>query len=258
MAPGLLQSGAVHQLARAAWKLNMPALSRFLVRWLMDEPNHRDDVRASAFLGWLLKRGLKGYEDVPIRFRTDISRVDWIRDLMPGLIDINCVSKRFYEKNRYLRDDPVRFGKRLWNYASTNHPRETNVSMRAWCWRAWLAGADGIVPWNAVRGPEAWNRAEPLTVFYAGAKFGRREPFESLRLKAYRRGQQDVEYLVLLAGRPGWDREAVSRAVAGSLDLSAEDRLAHEDDAGASRLLKAKDADFDALRARVARALRGE
>jgi hypothetical protein len=226
--------------------------------WLMDEPNHRDDVRASAFLGWLLKRGLKGYEDVPIRFRTDISRVDWIRDLMPGLIDINCVSKRFYEKNRYLRDDPVRFGKRLWNYASTNHPRETNVSMRAWCWRAWLAGADGIVPWNAVRGPEAWNRAEPLTVFYAGAKFGRREPFESLRLKAYRRGQQDVEYLVLLAGRPGWDREAVSRAVAGSLDLSAEDKQTHEDDAGVSRPLKAKDADFDALRARVARALAGE
>jgi hypothetical protein len=214
-------------------------------------------VRAASLLGHLLKRGLKGFEDVPIRLRTDISRVDWIRDLMPGLIDINCISKRFYEKNRYLRNDPVRFGKRFWNYASTNHPRETNVSMRAWCWRAWLAGADGIVPWNAVRGPDAWNRAEPLTVFYAGSKFDRKEPYESLRLKAYRRGQQDVEYMVLLAARKGWDREAVSRAVAASLDLSAEDKLKYEDDAGAVQFLKAKDADFEVLRLRVARALMG-
>jgi hypothetical protein len=225
--------------------------------WLMDEPNHRDDVRAASFLGYLLKRGLEGYGDVPIRFRTDISRVDWIRDMMAGLIDINCISKRFYEKNRYLREDPIRFGKRFWNYASTNHPRETNVSMRAWCWRAWLAGADGIVPWNAVRGPEAWNRAEPLTVFYAGSKFGRAEPYESLRLKAYRRGEQDVEYMALLAAKTGWDREAVSRAVAGSLDLTAEDKLKYEEDAGAVRFLKVKDADFNMLRLRVARALAG-
>ena len=39
MDPALLQSGAVHQLARAAWKLGIPGLSRFLVRWLMETPN---------------------------------------------------------------------------------------------------------------------------------------------------------------------------------------------------------------------------
>ena len=52
-------------------------------------------------------------------------------------------------------DNRNRFGKDYWNYASTNNPRETNVAMRAWCWRAWVAGADGIVPWNTVRGMEA-------------------------------------------------------------------------------------------------------
>lgn len=223
--------------------------------WLLDEPNHRDDVRAIAFLADLVKRGLKDHPGVPILLRTDISRVEWIRDLLAGQIDLNCVSSRFYQKNRMLRTDPVRFGARFWNYASTNHPRETNVSMRAWCWRAWLAGADGIVPWNAVRGPDAWNRAEPLTVFYAGSRFGRTEPFESMRLKAYRRGQQDVEYMMLLAAAKGWDREAVSRAVRASLDLSAEDKLAYEDDAGTVRFLKARDNDFDVLRLRVARAL---
>jgi hypothetical protein len=226
--------------------------------WLMDEPNHRDDVRATSFVASLVKRGLKDFADVPILLRTDISRVEWIRDLLAGQIDINCISRRFYDKNRFLRDDPVRFGKRFWNYASTNHPRETNVSMRAWCWRAWLAGADGVVPWNTVRGPAAWDRAEPLTVFYAGSKFGRTEPFESMRLKAFRRGQQDIEYMALLAARKGWDREAVSRAVRSSLDLGAEDTMTHEEDAGVVRFLKAKDADFDTLRLRVANALTGK
>lgn len=39
MAPGLLQTGVVHCLAWAAWKLGIPAASRFLVRWMMEQPN---------------------------------------------------------------------------------------------------------------------------------------------------------------------------------------------------------------------------
>jgi hypothetical protein len=223
--------------------------------WLFDEPNHRDDVRATAFLGYLTKKELGKYPEVPILLRTDISRVEWIRDLLAGQIDLNCISKRFLEKNRYLMDDRSRFGQGYWNYASSNHPRETNVSMRAWCWRVWTAGGDGLLPWNAVSGMQAWERAEPLTVFYPGRKFGKHEPFASLRLKAYRRGQQDIEYLVLLAGKKGWDREAVSRAVAGALDLAGEIRQRFEEDAGAISFQQVKNAELDQLRSRVARAL---
>lgn len=191
--------------------------------WLLDEPNFRDDFRALSFLGWLAKRGLRDYPDVPILFRTDISYIDFSRDLLTGQVDIQCTSKRFFSRNRYLMDHRDRLGASYWNYASTNHPRESNVAMRSWCWRVWAAGGDGIVPWNAVVGSQAWERAEPLTVFYTGTKLGRNEPFGSLRLKAYRRGQQDVEYLVLLSRQPGWDREAVAKAVAdasiGDLNL---------------------------------------
>jgi len=223
--------------------------------WLLDEPNHRDDVRAISFLASLTKRGLEKHPGAPIVLRTDISRVDWIRDLLAGQIDVNCVSRRLYEKNRYLLDDRRRFGASYWNYASTNHPRDTNVSMRAWCWKAWLYGADGIVPWNAVRGAEAWERAEPLTVFYPAAKFGRNEPFASMRLKAYRRGQQDIEYLTLLAKRKGWDREAAAAAVAAALDLSSESVTAWDEDAGIIRFRNTRDAQLDEVRLRVARAI---
>ncbi len=223
--------------------------------WLLDEPNYRDDVRALSFFGHLPKRWLAEYPDVPIVWRTDISYIDFIRDLLAGQIDLNVMSKRFFSKNRYLMDDRIRYGREYWNYSSSNHPRETNVSMRAWCWRVWAAGGEGLVPWNTVVGPEAWQRAEPLTMFYTGSKFGRNEPFASLRLKAYRRGQQDVEYLALLARKEGWDREAVSRAVAAAVDLAGEVRGAGDLDAGALQFQRLANADLETLRLRVARAL---
>jgi len=223
--------------------------------WLLDEPNHRDDVRAVSFFANLAQLGLDGHRDVPIVIRTDISRVEWIRDLLAGQIDVNCVSRRFFEKNRYLLNDRHRFGRSFIHYASANHPRETNVAMRAWCWRVWVNGGDGVLPWNAVRGSEAWERAEQLTVFYPGSKFGRNEPYASLRLKAFRRGQQDVEYLALLAAKHGWDRAAVARAVAGALDLTGRTRLTHDEDAGNISFDKVRDDELDAVRRRVARAL---
>jgi hypothetical protein len=204
--------------------------------WLLDEPNHRDDIRALSFFGGLARRWLGEFPEVPIVFRTDISYIDFIRDLLAGQIDLNCTSARFFKKNRFLMDNRDRFGREYWNYSSTNHPRDSNVAMRAWCWRVWTAGGDGLVPWNTVRGSEAWTRTTSETVFYTGSRFGKSEPFASLRLKAYRRGQQDLEYLMLLSQKEGWDREAVSRALPADLD-----RLKNED--------------FEDLRLRVAAAI---
>jgi hypothetical protein len=223
--------------------------------WLLDEPNHHDDYRALSFFGWLGKRWLTDYPDVPMAFRTDISYVEFIRGQIPGLIDIDCTSQHFFTKNRYLMDHRNLFGRTYWNYATTNHPRDTNVAMRAWCWRAWATGADAIVPWNTVRGMEAWDRAEPLTVFYVGKKFGLNEPFASLRLKAFRRGQQDVEYMTLLAHKKGWDRDAVAHAVMGGLDLSQDTLRQYEEDAGSVRFDRVSDMELDRLRLRIAAAL---
>lgn len=222
--------------------------------WLLDEPNHRDDVRAISFLGWLAMRRLNEAPGSGIIFRTDISRIDWMRDLLAGQVDLNTISRRFHDKTRYLQDRN-RFGKELWNYASTNHPRDTNVMLRAWAWRVWLNGGDGLLPWLATRTQSAWDKAEPLTVFYSGGKFGQTDPFASLRLKAYRRGQQDMEYLNLLAHAKGWSRDALTRAVRQALDLSGEVEERYEEDAGTMHFGRIRNADLDTLRRRAAAAL---
>ena len=61
--------------------------------------------------------------------------------------------------------------------------------------------------------------------------------------------------MTLLARRKGWDREAVSRAVAGALDLSEESRRQYEEDAGSIRFDRIDDPQLDQLRLRVAAAL---
>lgn len=222
--------------------------------WLLDEPNHRDDFRAISFLGWLAKRRLSEEPDSNIIFRTDISRIDWMRDLLTGQVDLNAISRRFHEKTRLLKDRE-RFGTELWNYGTTNHPRDTNIMLRAWAWRVWLNGGDGLLPWVATRTQNAWDKAEPLTVFYSGEKFGQIEPFASLRLKAYRRGQQDVEYLNLLAKSSGWSREALTAEIRKALDLSASVAETSEEDAGTMRFERIRDQHLKSLRRRVIRAL---
>ena len=81
------------------------------------------------------------------------------------------------------------------------------------------------------------------------------QPFDCLRLKAFRRGEQDVEYMTLLARQKGWDREAVTHALASALDLSGETRRTDEEDAGALRFDRVADMQLDQMRLRVAAAV---
>ena len=78
-----------------------------------------------------------------------------------------------------------------------------------------------MLPWQTVGNGDSWKKADELSLFYPGrdAKEG---PVPSIRLKAYRRGQQDVEYLTLLAQVKGEPRWAVGESVREALHLSGE------------------------------------
>ena len=75
---------------------------------------------------------------------------------------------------------------------------EANMQPVGWCLDAWTLGSDGVLPWQTVGSADSWKRADPLALFYPGRDPGA-APVPSLRLKAFLRGQQDVEYLTLLA-----------------------------------------------------------
>ena len=62
-----------------------------------------------------------------------------------------------------------------------------------------------------------------LSLFYPARAAGQ-GPLPSVRLKAYRRGQQDVEYLTLLSQVKNQPRWAVGQKVREELYLSGERR----------------------------------
>ena len=77
-------------------------------------------------------------------------------------------------------------------------------------------GTDGVIPWQTVGTADSWKQADELALFYphpaktspaVRRQASRSLPIPSIRLKSYRRGQQDVEYLTLwsqLHDQPRW------------------------------------------------------
>src|SRR5207253_1978189 len=66
--------------------------------WLLDEPMHRDDWMALRFFGQMFKStvrealGSPAPRDPQLQFRADVSRPQWQRDWLNGLVDLICVS----------------------------------------------------------------------------------------------------------------------------------------------------------------------
>lgn len=203
--------------------------------WLLDEPMHRDDWLALRYFGTLFKEATRPVqrEGLPrLVFRADVSRPQWQRDWLDGLVDLMCVSGELFRKNQRCLAMQERLGCRFWHYGEANAVQTSNLNGAAWAVKAYLAGADAIVPWNSLGGEEAYSRPTPTALLVPGTRVGVDEPVASLRLKALRRGQQDVEYLAIFAARRGWSRAELASAVGSLFDLQTRVLESFVDDAG--------------------------
>ena len=223
--------------------------------WLLDEPFHRDDYLAIAFYGRLMEAGVRDAGDVRFQFRIDISRPEWQRGMLDGLTGLSCVSRAFFGKNRLLRRRLRDRGELIWNYGHANRLNASNLDMRAWAWTVWLMGGDGLLPWNTIGQNGSWRKLDPLAVLYPGAPVGIQGPVASTRLKALRRGQQDVELLALLAECEGWSRERVAEAVLSEMEIEAEQEEAFVDDAGQVTFSGVSVGAFSSVAKRVAKTI---
>jgi hypothetical protein len=154
-----------------------------------------------------------------LAFRIDISRPEWQRDSLNGLEDVVVCSGAFRQYRRMILDRQRRCGTVVFEYGSSNRIEAPNVQPAGWCISAWCLGADGVLPWQTIGNDGSWAQADELALFYPGAKVGSADPIPSVRLKAYRRGQQDVEYLTLLTQALKAPRSAVGEAVQRELHL---------------------------------------
>ncbi len=196
--------------------------SRSTSPWLLDEPASFQDFWALRYFGQAFHDGVNAAGGGPAKvvFRCDISRPQWQRDSLDGLLDYNVVGGAFHSYRRMVLERKRRTGQVVVEYGSSNPIEESNVQPAAWCLDIWTLGADGVLPWQTIGSAESWDQADELSLFYPSKSGG--PPVPSVRLKSYRRGQQDVEYLTLWARVSGLPREAIAETVRLALGLAGE------------------------------------
>lgn len=228
--------------------------------WLLDEPANYQDYWALRYFGEAFHEGVaKARGKGKLVFRADISRPEWQRDTLDGLLDYSVVGGAMRAYPRIVFDRKEAEGQVLVEYAGTNKIEDANVQPAGWCIDAWARGADGVEPWQTVGNSESWRKADELALFYpARSNADGVGPLPSIRLKAYRRGQQDVEYLTLLAQVSKEPRGAMGQRVREELRLVAEKRgtgFTGGEDAGVIHFSKLSPQDLWALRVRVGEVL---
>ena len=154
--------------------------------WVFDEPQHTQDFWALRRFGREFGEATTTFGDVRMAFRLDISRPEWQRDLLDGIAQVAVVSGTLRDYPRRVIGRARRDGQQVYMYGSPSKLGQPLAINAAWCAETWALGADGVVPWQTLGKPDALTKPDDLAVLYPGPQ----GPLPSLRLKAFRAGQQ--------------------------------------------------------------------
>lgn len=205
--------------------------------WLLDEPASYRDFAALEFYGRQLKKTLADnkLEDT-IHYRADISRPQWERNSLDAVLDVYVVGNGpFRDYRRMVTERCDMYNRLLYTYGTTSAPHESAFQPIFWSLDTWSLGADGIVPWQTIGNEESWKKSDELALFYPSTEESSGKVAPSIRLKAYRRGQQDVEYLTLALNISSRTREELSKALRTRLALDHVQTISNlAEDAGSS------------------------
>jgi hypothetical protein len=226
--------------------------------WVLDEPSNFQDFWALRWFGAAFHEGVNLAPGKPkMVFRCDISRPQWQRTALDGLLDYNVVSGAMRPYHRLVFDRKEALGTLDVEYGTTNAITDANVQPVAWSLDAWALGCDGVLPWQTLGTANSWKQADDLALFYPPLRQGG-EVIPSIRLKAYRRGQQDVEYQTLLSQQSHEPRWALGRRVQEALHLAGQRQgtgFEGSEDAGRMHYARLLPQELWALRVRVGEAL---
>ncbi|MBE3096291.1 MAG: hypothetical protein IMZ44_04065 [Planctomycetes bacterium] len=209
--------------------------------WILDEPVSYWDYRARQFYDDLVHRAQAGGAEAALRYRIDISRPEYDRGQLRSAGDLWVVStSAFHNYHRLIADRVEADGLRFWVYGSTNKVEETNRTVQAWVLDAYRGGARGVVPWQTInKDGAAMTKADQLGLFiFTKDDQGRPVIRHSMRLAAYRRAEQDVEYLELHRRRYNATPRSMLLLIEHYVNLSGAVRTAYAEDAGTPQYAK--------------------
>jgi len=217
--------------------------------WIFDEPCHTQDFWALRWYGILFHQAVDPVKgNSRFWYRCDISRTNFSRTFQWGIMDIEVLGGSSTEKIRMRADEDIHSIKTYFTqYGSANDPADANTQPAAWCLSNWANGAVGALPWQTIATKNAWTKGEKTGLFYPRGD----TVAPSVRLKAFRRGQQTIEYLTLLQDVYGLDSFAVRNGANSIVDLTAQVVKTWSEDAGTIRFSKSDPRALWELRYRV-------
>ncbi len=224
--------------------------------WIFDEPVNTQDFWALRWYGLIWRDAV-----VPVMgetmmwYRADVSYTQYGRDILRGITDIEYIGNNNYQKTRMKDDERVLWGiSGFSEYGTSNMIDASNIQSVMWCISAWSRGAKGVLPWQTLGSMDSWKIVEQTALFYPSNQ----GPVPSVRLKAFSRGQQDVEYLALLSSAFKLPRYVVAGWLAKTIDLTEVVEKQHEGDAGTAMFNKVTPVELWELRYRTGKMLSGK
>jgi len=179
--------------------------------WTTDEPSHWEDWTALRFFTGLWSRGVGrlGALNNIWAARADISRPQWQGKVLQDCVDVvyygGFNNDRTYHRCRILKEET---GVQVRAYGSASPHDRSNIETIPIILNAWLNGADGFLTWWSTGREGSLDVQEgcPGNALLAPGHRFNLAVVGDMRLKAFRDGEQMIEYLVLLGKKHGLNR----------------------------------------------------
>ncbi len=229
--------------------------------WSLDEPASLWDFRALNYYSTLFDEAALG-AGVDIRFRVDISRPEYHRGHLDRVDLYVCNAGVCGGFARTVADQREKLGFEYWTYGSANAVTASNHHIQAWAAITFGQGGNGVLPWQTLgKGASflagADDGAQRLAMVVVAEDAQAPEVWGTLRLAAYRRAQQDMEYLRLMQAAGGYSEGQMARLIGHYLDPDGDVPSAghYADYAAALPWTGHSEAAFDGLREHAAAAV---
>jgi len=221
--------------------------------WIFDEPMNTQDFWALRWYGILWHSAVEPVKGkTKMWYRGDISYSQFGRNILWGVMDVEYFGGNNTQKTRMKHDEQILWGKSYFSeYGTANKIEAPNTQPVLWCLSAWSKGAMGVLPWQTIGSNKSWKTADQTALFYPHPN----GPKPSVRLKAFTRGQQDVEYLTLLCDVFKVSKYAAAGWLNTLVDLKGNVHQSYHGDAGTVRFNKASAADLWTSRYRIGKML---
>ncbi len=228
--------------------------------WTTDEPYHWDDWMALQFFCrfWSQGRDNLGASPSQWKARGDISRPNWQDKVLAGAVGTEYIggfsSPGNYRRCRLLEQDT---GVKIMTYGGASADNASNTQSLVMLLDLWLHGSNGHLPWQTLGGERALDDNDAgasggNALIVPGTRLGV-PVVGDMRLKAFRDGEQIIEYMAILAQKRGLQREQIQAMVAAAVRIEAGRKAgAGADDADALRFSSLKDWQISQLRKRLA------